>query len=265
MNKYNNIAVFIRGQTRIWDSCKLNQFYYYSQIAHHVDYYFTTWQDSSTDSSKIKKDFDGKSLIEYIEVPLNDTFKDAWLAPAYMAYHTIPFKKKREQQIKYDAVFDQRTDSIIWQQYSVFELDPMTMYTPMPPFDNAADRIALGHGDIGITDYGHMSDSVTYDLLANRVFVLDQEMHSPERRLMNYCNDHNIDMPGLSVINFLPVRPDICRDFKNSILAVDDSLRNRLNLSHNIWKDIPLAEKLQILQDHGLQVDHFSDPKFGLN
>jgi hypothetical protein len=264
MTKYNHIAVCIRGQKRVWDSCKLNQFHYFNQIAHKIDYYFTTWEDSNIDSAKIKQDFDGKTLVEYIEVPLHSHYSSPWSAPAWLTYNTVPFKKVRERQVKYDAVFDQRTDCIIWQMWEPFELDAMTMYTPEPPFNNNADRIALGFGIRGITDYGCMSDSNTYDLLAYRFINPDDFTHSPEEQLQNYCTDNNIDMPGLCVINHLPARPDICRDFKNPIIEINTDIINRLNLSHTIWKNIPLEEKLQILQDHNLNVDDFLHSKFEL-
>ena len=264
MNKYNHIAVCIRGQKRTWDSCKLNQFYYYNKIAHNVDYYFATWADAEIDSSQIKKDFDGKNLIEFIEVPLHSQYSSSWAAPAWLTYNIVPFKKVRERSVKYDAVFDQRTDCIIWSVWEPFALDEMTMYTPEPPFNNDQSRISLGFGERGITDYGCMSDSHTYDLLGYRFFERDTFDLSPEERLLTYCKEHNIDMPGLCVVNHMPIRPDICRDFKEPIIEVTNDIVARLNESHNIWKSIPLEEKVQILHDHNLSTSDFLHQKFGL-
>lgn len=264
MNKYNHIAVCIRGQKRTWDSCKLNQFYYYNKIAHNVDYYFATWDDSEINSSQIKQDFNGKNLVEYIEVPLHSHYLNVWAGPAWLSYNTVPFKKVRERSVKYDAVFDQRTDCIIWSVWEPFELDEMTMYTPLMPFNNGPERIALGFGTRGVTDYGCMADSRTYDLLAYRFVDIKTYGLAPEERLLNYCHTNNIDMPGMCIMNFIPIRPDICRDFKDPIITVTPDTLTRLNQSHTIWTNIPLEEKLQILQDHNLAISDFQDPKFGL-
>ena len=265
MNKYNHIAVCIRGQKRTWDSCKLNQFYYYSQIAHNVDYYFATWDDSEINSSQIKQDFNGKNLIEFIEVPLHSHYKTHGSAPAWLSYNIVPFKKVRERSVKYDAVLDQRTDCIIWSAWEPFILDEMTMYTPEMPFNNGSERIALGFGKSGVTDYGCMVDSQTYDLLAYRFTEPDTDLAPPETMLEDYCQRNNIDMPGMCVMDYMPIRPDICRDFKDPIIEVTPDTVTRLNESHTIWKNIPLEEKLQIFKNHNLVVSDFIDPKFGFN
>ena len=72
-------------------------------------------------------------------------------------------------------------------------------------------------------------------------------------------------MPGLCVINHIPVRPDICRDFKNPIIEVNNDIVNRLNLSHNIWKSIPLEEKIQICKDYNININEYKDEKFGFS
>jgi len=139
------------------------------------------------------------------------------------------------------------------------------MYTPEMPFNNGPERIALGFGKSGVTDYGCMVDSQTYDLLAYRFTEPDTGLAPPESMLKDYCQRNNIDMPGMCVMDHMPIRPDICRDFKDPIIEVTPDTVTRLNESHTIWKNIPLEEKLQIFKNHNLVLSDFIDPKFGFN
>lgn len=263
--KYNRIAVIIRGQKRIWDYVKHNHFFYHERIAENVDYYFVTWESPTNDTEGIKKSFEGRNLVKLLELPPNKSMHGAWSAPAWMCHSIVPFLEEREQYVKYDAVFDQRTDTVIWIQNDPFEVKPMTMYTPGPEFNNSGpDTKRIGSW--GITDYGCMCDSETYKLLATRFNDPHENRgyESPEWHLAVFCKERNIAMPGGSVMNMIAVRPDICRDLAHPITQID-TLISRFNRSHPIWEALTLEDKIQICKDYNIDITEYKDAKFGFS
>ena len=257
MKKYNKIAVMIRGQLRTWNFCKHNHFYVYEKIAHQVDYYFATWDDADYDLAAIKRDFDGKNLVELIECPLHEVYFTAWTGPAWLNYNLSLYRNAHGQ--KYDAVFDQRTDTLNWLQWEPYEIEPMTMYTPDPPFRNSQERIDLGYGSTGVTDYGFMSDSHTYDLLSQRFIIMATTgKESPEHCLEDYCKEKNIDMPGGSILNQQVCRPDIFIDYKDPIIMVTPDIIERLNRGINlIWKTLTREQKVALCESNGISVNDY--------
>jgi hypothetical protein len=264
--KYNRIAVIIRGEKRVWDYVKHNHFFYYERIAELIDFYFVTWETPTNNPEDIKKSFEGRNLVKLLELPQDKNIYgvySAWYSPALMCQSIVPYLEEREQFVKYDAVFDQRTDTVIWIQRETFEVAPMTMYTPGPLFENSGDK-AKKSGSWGITDYGYMSDSETYKLLSTRLNDTHENRgyQSPEWHLAVFCQDRNIAMPGGSVMNMIAVRPDICRDLEHPIKHIDD-LISRFNRSHPLWQSLPLEEKIQICKDYNINIDEYTDKKFG--
>jgi hypothetical protein len=261
--KYNRIAVIIRGQKRIWDYVKHNQFFYHERIAENVDYYFVTWQSPTNDIEGIEKSFEGRHLVKLLELPPDKKIYGAWYAPAWMCHSIVPYLEEREQYVKYDAVFDQRTDTVIWIQNDPFDVQPMTMYTPGPVFKNSGPGTKKT-GTWGITDYGCMCDSETYKLLSTRFDDPHDHLvyESPEWHLAVFCTDKGIAMPGGSIMNMIAVRPDICRDLEHPITEID-TLISRFNMSHPNWENIPLEEKIQICKDYNIDIHEYKDEKFG--
>lgn len=263
--KYFRIAVIIRGEKRLWDYIKHNHFFYHERIAEHVDYYFVTWASATNDSEGIKKSFEGRHLVKLLELTPNKNIYGAWYAPAWMCHSIIPYLEEREQHVKYDAVFDQRTDTVIWIQQDPFEVQPMTMYTPMPEFNHSGDKTKT-EGTWGVTDYGCMCDSETYKLLATRFNDPhdNRGYESPEWHLAVFCHDRNISMPGGSVMNMIAVRPDICKDLEHPITEID-TLISRFNRSHPNWVAFTLEEKIQICKDYNININEYKDEKFGFS
>jgi hypothetical protein len=257
MKKYNKIAVMIRGQLRTWNFCKHNHFYTYEKIAHHVDYYFATWDDAGYDFTAIKRDFDGKNLIELIACPFRQIYGTAWCGPPWLSYNLSLYRNAHGQ--KYDVVFDQRTDTLNWLQWEPYEIDPMTMYTPDPPFKNSDERTALGYGASGVTDYGFMSDSHTYDLVSQRFKIMTKvDKKSPEYRLENYCLEKNIVMPGGSVLNQQVCRPAIFLDHKDPIIIVNPDIIERLNTGLSlIWKKLTREQKVHLCESNGISANDY--------
>jgi hypothetical protein len=69
-------------------------------------------------------------------------------------------------------------------------------------------------------------------------------------------------MPGGSVMNYIAVRPDICKDLEHPITEID-TLIGRFNRSHPNWVAFTLEEKIQICKDYNITVSEYTDEKFG--
>jgi hypothetical protein len=218
MEKYKNIAVFIRGHKRMWDYTKKNLFESYDHLSENVDYYVALWDTSALNLDEIKSDFTGKNLIACITPPLYESFSGSWKSQGWLPFNLLPYKKIREESLTYDAVFDQRTDTVITEYYACekFVLEPMTLYSQWPI--SSTDEVTDSHGLTTyhpfplktIKDFGFMSDSKTFDILTYR-FAFFEDLNVPvEHLLYNYCVKNKISIKKKHPLNSCVVRPTLC-------------------------------------------------------
>ena len=146
-----NIAVVLRGHVRTWHFNAPKVFEFYDSIADNVDYYFTTWDTSSTKG--IEETFVNQNLIHFqiasyslhnvltTEGDSIGEYYNGHIGPPFMNMLILPHIRRQEKQLdaKYDCIFDSRPDvlpvrnKIIWGEsagdsLSVTYPAPKTIY-----------------------------------------------------------------------------------------------------------------------------------------
>jgi len=278
MEKYKNIAVFIRGHKRMWDYTKKNLFESYDHLSENVDYYVALWDTSALNLDEIKSDFLGKNLIACITPPLYESFSGSWKSQGWLPFNLLPYKKIREESVTYDAVFDQRTDSVITEYYACekFVLEPMTLYSqwPISSTDEASDCGGLTTTHPfplkTIKDYGFMCDSRTFDILTYR-FAFFEDLNVPvEHLLYNYCIKNRISIKNKHPLNSCIVRPTLCRNSNvthpiGSIINNSTFTGDRMATLSPFWNDfvewhtLPSAEKIKLCFQYSIDFEDYMD------
>jgi len=163
-----NIAVIIRGHFRTWDYNYKSVFKFYESIAENVEYYVVTWHYDNMAVDRFLDPFkrNNKKVIKFLAMKQQEEYYTSWFGPSWLNYSIIPYKKQREREITYDAVFDTRPD-IIYERVEdvpVLPPEPNTLYvTRYEP--------QIGPGDkrhIGIEDHFMMSSSEVHDKMSLR-------------------------------------------------------------------------------------------------
>lgn len=278
MEKYKNIAVFIRGHKRMWDYTKKNLFESYDHISENVDYYVAMWETSELNIDKIKLDFVGKNLIACITPPLFESFSGSWKSQGWLPYNLLAYKKIREESVTYDAVFDQRTDTIITEYYACekFILEPMTLYSqwPISSTDEVTNSGALTTTHPfplkTIKDFGFMCDSKTFDILTYR-FAFFEDLTVPvEHLLYNYCIKNKISIKKKHPFCSWIVRPTLCRN-----LNVNHPVGSIINMrtsngdwsatlspycgDYAEWEVLSSIEKIELCQRYSIDFEDYMD------
>ena len=278
MEKYKNIAVFIRGHKRMWDYIRNNLFASYDHISENVDYYVALWDTSALNLDEIKEDFLGKNLIACITPPLYESFSGSWKSQGWLPYNLLPYKKIREESVTYDAIFDQRTDSVITEYYACekFVLEPMTLYSqwPISSTDEVTDHTGLTTYHPfplkTIKDFGFMCDSKTFDILTYR-FAFFQDLNVPvENLLYNYCVKNRISIKKKHPFNSCIVRPTRCRNPK--VTHPFGSILNRATFDGDTseiltpywddfaeWHNLPSEEKMKLCFRYDIDFEDYMD------
>jgi hypothetical protein len=281
MDKYKNIAVFIRGHKRMWDFIKHNIFESYNEISENVDYYVAMWETSELDLDKIRLDFAGKNLIACISPPLYESYSGPWKSQGWLPFNLLPYKKIREQSVTYDAVFDQRTDSLITQYHvcATFPLESMTLYSPWPisttdetTSDDAGAHITTSHPFPlkTIKDFGFMCDSKTFDIMTYR-FTFFEDLNVPvENLLYNYCIKNKISIKKKHPLIYTILRPTVCNnsDVVHPIgLLINAKLFDGNHVptlapywnSFGDWHKLSSTEKIALCDQYGIDLEDYMD------
>jgi hypothetical protein len=275
--KYQHIAVFIRGHKRIWDYVKDNIFYSYDQIADNVDYYVSVWETFDLDLDKMKNDFEGRNLIAITTGPLIEHFMDPWKSQAWLPYNLLPYKKIRERQVTYDAVFDQRFDVALAKYRSdddsstavleslphfvPFVLEKNKFYStswPVVNFDpkGTPDR---PHAK----DYCFMAHSETFDLLCTRFACHWDRVDNLEHFFAKWLYRNRIEAVFVKLFQTMLCRPDICAAVSFPLIEIDADkdldTYNRLSNSFEIWRALPKEEKIKLCSQYHIDLEDYLD------
>ena len=278
MEKYNNIAVFIRGHKRMWDYTKKNLFESYDHLSENVDYYVALWETSELNIDKIKLDFVGKNLIACITPPLYESFSGPWKSQGWLPYNLLPYKKIREESVTYDAVFDQRTDTIITEYYACekFILEPMTLYSQWPI--SSTDEVTVSGGLTTthpfplktIKDFGFMCDSKTFDILTYRFAFFEEQDVPVEHLLYNYCKKNKIEIKKKHPFRSCIVRPTLCSNPNvnhpiGSIINMRTSngdygaTLSPYRCDYAEWEDLLSTDKIELCQQYNIDFEDYMD------
>jgi len=198
MKKYNHIAVMIRGLPRTWNYAKHSIFYTYSKIAYNIDYYFSTWDLDYIDENVIRYDFKGKNLVALVKCPIIEEYRDVFRSPGWFSYNLLPAMRLRDQEIQYEAIFDQRTDCINYIFGDHFDITPNTYHTEWV----CPEQRSIRH----VCDCNFACDSNTYEKLALRFLKTEMELGQVNWRDLdfNWSNairsNNPILLPGKTII-----------------------------------------------------------------
>jgi hypothetical protein len=244
----DRIAVMLRGHMRTWEYLKPAAVEFYESIAHNVDYYAASW-DSSTHHDGLLRALNGLNVIAAIVVPEHPQYYSSWSGPAWLSYNLIPYKRVREKEVKYDAVFDTRPDVIyqLNEGLSVLPPQPNTLYTTLLTNlkGNLSEPDSLYH--IGLKDHFFMMTSEVYDIHAQR--FLTGTPNGCHAELLDMCGREKLHACVMDWVTAEITRP-------NAITKIPDpkdyfnnkkTKTNWADIQHE-WTSMPLTEKLEILK-----------------
>jgi hypothetical protein len=256
----NRIAVMLRGHMRTWEYLKPAVVEFYESIAHNVDYYIATW-DNSSDRSSLIRSLSGLNVIAAIVVPKQPEYYVSWGGPAWLSYNLIPYKRVREKEVTYDAVFDTRPDVIyeLNKGRSVIPPQPNTLYTTMLTNlkGNMSEPDSLYY--IGLKDHFFMMTSEVYDIHAQR--FLTGTPNGCHAELLDMCKRENLHACVMDWVTAEITRPNAisripnARDYFNN----KKTKTNWADIQHS-WTLLPQEEKLDILKRNNIPItDYITD------
>ena len=249
-----NIAVILRGHYRTWDYNHKAAFKFYESIAENVEYYFVTWQLDNMPTKRITDSFEdnNQTLIKFLPVWIDPFHYTAWLGPSYLNYSIIPYKKQREREIVYDAVFDTRPDIIYTRKKykSVLPPEPNTLYVTRYEYQHGPD----GNKHIGIEDHFMMSTSDVHNRMNIRHAYRDEI--GCQSQILKLATDFGIHTALMDWVYDSIVRPTAFESIPNPENYFDDAAMY-LKVQRE-WGFLPLEQKLTLLKHHAISKEDYT-------
>lgn len=260
--KFDHIAVVLRGQYRMWDYTKERIFYVYEKLAKKIDWYIATWDDTPPEHiARFSKDFKDKNLVHINLTPFHDLYWESFASASYLQNSIVPFVEPNSE--KYDVIFDQRTDVLTFRtpkESRTPEIKTNILYTAFPPeqvnITFSVSNSQINFEGLVIDDRGYMCDFETYKFLASRFTIKRDPTVLPEHMLFKFCIENNIQMPGGSWVNHIVIRPEIMNDYPQIPDPYDlekfEEFKQQCNDSIQRWAQIPKRDRKKIIDKHGL-------------
>lgn len=252
-----NIAVILRGHYRTFGYTHKVIFDFYDSIAENVEYYVSTWNTEGHPAYKFQTIFEenNKTPIKIIMVAVVPHHYDAWIGPSWLNYNIIPYKKMREREIKYDAVFDTRPD-IIYQLKNnelLFPPEPMTLYTTKHIISDQTDEKIR----VGVEDWFFMSSSEVHDIM-NLRFIQKNAIGS-HNKILEFANDFNINTVSMPCLDCSIVRPNAFTEISNPYDYFNFFKTNITeNNIRNNWINLTKEEKINILYSNEIAPEDYN-------
>lgn len=244
-----HIAVIIRGHLRTWNYTKQISFDFYDSIADKVDYYFATWQMyDPVVIHNVIQDFEGRNLVKLLTMPITNENYNGWVGPGLSNYLLIPYKKQREKQIKYDAVFDTRPDILPYMKSGpVIPPESRSLYTTY--FNNQREMLYDPNSEfhIGLGDHFFMMTSEVHDIISQRYIL--EAAYGPHVELQQICESEGINACNLSWAGAEITRPN-CMD------EVPDPSKYYTAWRRD-WGSISSEEKMECLIRHSIKIEDY--------
>lgn len=258
---YNHIAVVLRGHMRTWYYTKDVIFDFFESMADNVDYYLATWmlpsmKEDSTIVNDILKSFTGRKLIraEFVS-PDTPYYQGTSLTSGWLTYNLLPYKQKRENSVKYDAVIETRPDVVFRKLPSYIEInydiDKNTLYTVNP----SPREVEPGVFKLFLEDYFLVSDSETFDLMATR-YTHPTVYNNTQISLGIAAEKKGIKLKGINWIETSIVRPSLMDSGipASKILTPEWGSTKRNGLE---WASYTNEEKIRISQKHRIDLEDY--------
>jgi hypothetical protein len=179
----------------------------------------------------------------------DSAYYTSWHGPSWLNYSIIPYKKQREREIKYDAVFDTRPDIIYRkiQHKPVMPPEANTLYVTRYETQTGPD----GESHIGIEDHFMMSTSDVHDRINIRHAYRDAM--GGQSQILKFATDTGIHTATMNWVQDAIVRPTAFEAIPNP--------ENYFKLDHCLveknWGFLPLEQKLSILKEHGIREEDY--------
>jgi hypothetical protein len=247
-----NIAVILRGHYRTWDYNHKTAFKFYESIAENVEYYFVTWRFDNMFTKRITDSFDdnNQKLIKFLCVYPDDLYYTSWHGPSWLNYSIIPYKKQREREIKYDAVFDTRPD-IIYSKIknkTVIMPEPNTLYVTRYEPQKGPD----GTRHVGIEDHFMMSTSDVHDRMNIRHAYKDDI--GCQSQILKLADEFGIQTAVMDWVNDSIVRPTAFKNIPDPEKYFEYNYR-KIAMD---WVEMPLEQKLTLLKRHAISPEDYN-------
>ena len=252
----NRIAVVFRGHMRTFRYTKEVIFDFFNAIAENVDYYFVTWDVLGLNTVPIDMHFEGKNLIALVKVPATPVFYNSWVGPGWLSYNLVPYKRQREKQVSYDAVFDTRPDVVYrLTGKSIIPPEPDTFYTTM--FTNLPSDTDPSNNYIGLADHFNVMTSDVYDRLSYRYIV--KNTLGCHAQLKQICVDENINTCGIDWAQAEITRPNALYRIPNPKDYFDEHKTGvswpKIQLE---WANMNSLKKLDCLKTYGINPEDYA-------
>lgn len=246
-----NIAVILRGHFRTWDYNHESVFKFYDSIAENVEYYIVTWQLHNMASNRFLDPLrdHNKKLIKLLTMQPDPIYYTSWHGPSWLNHSIIPYKKQREHEVTYDAVFDTRPD-IIYKRIEnkpVMLPEPDTLYVTRYEPQIGPD----GKKHIGIEDHFMMSTSDVHDRMNIRHAYRD--VIGGQSQILKFATDTGIHTATMDWVKDAIVRPTAFKGIPKpeNYFDVDHGLIERE------WGFLPLEQKLTILKERSIREEDY--------
>lgn len=245
----NHIAVILRGQVRTWKFIYPYAFDFYDSLAYKVDYYFISIQGSQ-ENTNIVGSFEGRHLETCLLLMPPRDFNDSYRSSSYYSYMIVPYKQRREKEVKYDLVIESRPDviPILKKNVPIIKPEPNILYTTRFELHH---NHRYGEKDIAIGDWFTASTSEVFDQMSHRwIEENDQSNQITARTFAEKCGFH---------VNQLPyVRSFIARPNITEAILPDITLdHDKLNPLCAEWAIISREEKIKIMEKNNIPFENY--------
>ena len=244
------VAVFLRGNRRVWNYTKENIFTFCDNLAEQVDYYVAVWyvQKSHPIVASMKDDFKDRNLKCFQMLNSHWNY-NAWEGPAYMSSLLNSEKINEElfSGVQYDAVLDTRPD---------VAFKKLTEVSKPRPWSVGSTRLELEEINDwrGMEDHVFFTDSPTSSLFCNRLGYKNHPGVDGHYKLLKYCNNSNLTPFQISEFQSLIVRPTISDQYLNVPPNVD---MHCPRMAMDAWEKMSLAERIEVLENTGIGMDEY--------
>jgi hypothetical protein len=249
------VAVFIKGNLRVWNYTKENIFAFCDSLGEQVDYYVALWyvQKSHNRIAVTSEDFKGRTLKCFKMLDSHWNY-NAWEGPAYLS-SLLNIEKINEElwsNVQYDAVLDTRPDVVF---------NKLTDVTAPEPWSVGTTKLELEPVGTwqGLEDHVFFTDSPTSTLFAGRQHYGNHPGVDGHHKLLKYCNMTNLKPFKTTQFECKIVRPTICDQY----LSVPPNIDMQVPIKASIaWEKLGIPERLEYLKKTTIGIDEYMS---GLN
>lgn len=216
----NHIAVILRGHVRTWRFICPYAFDFYDKLAYNVDYYFVSVQGCQ-EYTNIFGIFEGRHLETCLLLEPTNDFSDSYRTSSYYSYMILPYKKRREKQVKYDLVIDSRPDVIplLKENMPIIRPEENILYTTGFELHH---NYRYNEKDIAINDWFFMSTSEVYDQMAQRWIEMNDQGN--QITIRTFAEKSGYSVNRIPHVRAVMARPNIVEAIKEDGSLDSDKL-----------------------------------------